>query len=309
MKCGFVNTTLVIERSGLTPMLWPCSLEKTGDSFLTVASNFCWSCSCSAACLGCKHSRRSLSAWCACVTLACGYMATSVPSLQRILVCQSSQLAGLAFHLQLQRILLLLLRWSLFSPLVLAKVASATFVQSRAELALMSVRNVMERKTIRGKVESENMACEAWLSLWVTGGRVHHLLWQVVFFQHPLLLFFLPPYQCYTAFRRIPSPCLRCFQTSAHPQPLPTGSSFYVCSLSLTVWTEQNSGVGFLTGSDSERGFVSGRVPGDKTHCPCTLARCQAFPGHSNFPLEAAACQGGKTHWKREEAANERSLC
>lgn len=147
-------------------------------------------CSSSAACLGCKHSRHSLSTWCACVTLACGYMATSVPSLQRILVCHSSQLAGLAFHLQLQRILLLLLRWSLFSTLVLAKVASATLVQSRAELALTSVRNVTERKIIRGKVESENMA---WLSLWVTGGSVYHLLCQVVFFQHPLLLFFFPP--------------------------------------------------------------------------------------------------------------------
>lgn len=78
---------------------------------------------------------------------------------------------------------------------------------------------------------------------------------QVVFFQHPLLLFFLPLYQFYAAFIGILFPCLQCFQTSAHLWPLLIGSSFYVCSLSVTISTEQNAGVGFLTGSDSERGF------------------------------------------------------
>lgn len=67
--------------------------------------------------------------------------------------------------------------------------------------------------------------------------------------------FFLPLYQFYAAFIGIPSPCLQCFQTPAHPWPLLIGSSFYVCALSVTISTEQNAGVGFLTGSDSERGF------------------------------------------------------
>lgn len=123
----------------------------------------------------------------------------------------------------------------------------------------------------------------------------------MVVFQHPPLLFFFPPYQSYTALIGIPSSCLWCFQTSAHPQPLLMGSSLYVCSLSLTISTEQNAGVGFLTGSDSERGFVCGWVPGKKTHCQCTLVQCQALSGHSNFPFKAAACQEGQPLNRGEE--------
>lgn len=106
--------------------------------------------------------------------------------------------------------------------------------------------------------------------------------------------FFFPFISVTSAFIGIPSPCLQYFQTSAHPQPLLIGSSFYVCSLSLTISTKQNAGVGFLTGSDSERGFVHGWAPGKKTLCQCTLVQCQALPGHSNFPLKAATCQEGK---------------
>lgn len=84
-------------------------------------------------------------------------MSTSVPDLQRILVCYNSQLAGLAFHLELEQILLLLFCRSLVS----AEMASAPFVQSRAKPAPMSERNAMAIEEKRGKVKSKNLAFEA----------------------------------------------------------------------------------------------------------------------------------------------------
>lgn len=186
--------------------------------------------------------------------------------------------------------------------------ASATYAQSRAKPVLISVRGVMALKLERGKVESENLACKAWLVLYVTDGILYHRS-HFSGILYCLFFFFLPLYHCYTGFIGIPSPGFRLSQTSVHHWPLLIGSSFCVCSLSLTVSTEQNTGVGFLTGSDSERGFMCGWTPGKKTHCQCTLVRCQALPGHGNFPLKAATCQEEKTHWTREEVANGISLC
>lgn len=93
---------------------------------------------------------------CLCNTLACGYMSTSVPNLQRILVCYSSQLlAWLPTSAENPAFIALLVP---VSTLVFAKMASAMFVQSRTKLALKTARNVTAIK-IRRKAESE---CPAW---------------------------------------------------------------------------------------------------------------------------------------------------
>jgi len=41
----------------------------------------------------------------------------------------------------------------------------------------------------------------------------------------------------------------------------------------------------------------------------CTSVQCQVLPGHSNFPLKAAACQEGKIRQAGEEVANGSNLC
>lgn len=112
--------------------------------------------------LGCKHLWHSLSTWCVCVTpcpvVTCphlwpicrGYWSVIAPSCWPGFPPQAAE--NPAFIALLVPV----------STLVLAKVASAIFVQSSTKLALITARNVTAIK-VRRKVESESPAWEAWL--------------------------------------------------------------------------------------------------------------------------------------------------
>lgn len=112
--------------------------------------------------LGCKHLRHSLSPWCVCVTpwpvVTCphlcpicrGYWSVIAPSCWPGFPPQAAE--NPAFIARLVPV----------STLVLAKMASAIFVQSRTKLALITARNVIAIK-IRRKAESESPAWETWL--------------------------------------------------------------------------------------------------------------------------------------------------
>lgn len=245
--------------------------------------------------LGCKHLRHSLSTWCVCVTpwpvVTCphlcpicrGYCSVIAPSCWPGFPPQAAE--NPAFIALLVPV----------STLVLAKMASAIFVQSRTKLAPITARNVMAIK-IRRKTKSESPAWEAWLC--------HKSLMEVCIICPASSSFpasFLPAFL-------LPLSALRCAYRNSLPVPLmlsdtssspaPSDGQLLLCLLSQPYpFSRAECRCWFSHWEWLRKGI-----------CQSTLVQCQALSGHSNFPLKAV-CQEGQTRWTGEEKKNGSSSC